>query len=60
MKELMMMIGKRGYITVNGWTVALEVTDVKKVFGHEKLECTQPLSNITQWINRESFTEVAR
>lgn len=58
MKELMAMIGKRGYITVNGWTVALEVTDVKKVFGHEKLECTQPLSNITQWINRESFTEV--
>ena len=53
------MIGKRGYINVNGWIVALEVTDVKKVFGHEKLECTQPLSNVRQWINRESFIEVA-
>ena len=59
MKELMEMIGKRGYITVNGWIVGLTVQDVKRVFGTEKLYCTQHgRLDHGQWINRDSFTVV--
>lgn len=57
MKELMAMIGRRGTITVNGWHVPVEIHDVKKVFGTEKLEAHGVFGEV-QWINRDSFTEV--
>ena len=60
MKELMQMIGKLGYIKVNGWFVGLEVIDVKKVFGTEKLlVCQHGNTQGAQWINRDSFTVVS-
>lgn len=57
MKELMAMVGKRGCIKVNGWYIAVEIHDVKKVFGTEKLEAHGVFGEV-QWINRDSFIEV--
>lgn len=59
MKELMAMIGKRGIVKANGWTVAVEIQDVKKVFGTEKL-LARSIFNEEQWINRDSFTTIER
>lgn len=57
MKELMQMIGKRGMIKEGGWFVAVEINDVKKVFGTEKLEAHGIFGEV-QWINRDRFIEV--
>lgn len=58
MKDLMKMIGQFGRIAVSGWILEVTVTDVKKVFGTEKLfvEITpNTLEQAGQWINRDSF-----
>ena len=57
MKELMEMIGHQGYIVVNGWTVPVQIQDVKKVYGTEKL-LARGVNNCEQWINRDSFHEI--
>lgn len=58
MKELISMIGKRGQVASGVWTLTVEVTDVKKVYGIEKLLVIQVGLESAHWINRDSFKEI--
>lgn len=62
MKELISLIGTRGYVIVGAWRVDVIVEDVKNVYGTDKLYVRQVSVNSTavkdetaQWINKDSF-----
>jgi hypothetical protein len=53
MKELIALIGKTGYLRESGFEFPVTVTDVKSVYGTDRLEVSPVGGNGSAWVNAD-------
>ena len=59
MKELIALIGKEGVLSAHPFTFQVIITDVKSVYGTDRLEITPVSGGGTAWVNADRVKVVA-